>query len=209
MQLAHILRTYIGKISKKIEMKRLVNSQKPVSVVTDATSSESLSSLVLIPRIHSDHSMSSQCLPQDTAPSGAGLDGSSPQEESTVLEIIQVLSNLRRENPTTQTEVHSRLGTARNMIAFLNSSSFLTWPERYNDQVFVISELQHIAYHDTDHGGVQDIAQWCVRAFLQLLTQNHEEAPEVLAGTSSCLRAIFIYATFLFLHASMTQQILT
>lgn len=185
MQLAHVLGTYIGRISRKFEMRRLLNSHRPISVVAEANAPDPLSRLAVTPKSDPEYSsMSSQRPSPATAPSDASVDASHHDEERTVLEVLQVLRNLRMENPTTQMEVHSRLSTARNMISFLNTSSFMAWPERYNDQIFIVSELQRIAYHDTDHGGVQDIAQWCVRTYLQLLSQNHEESPEVLTGTS-------------------------
>ncbi|ETN43503.1 uncharacterized protein HMPREF1541_02662 [Cyphellophora europaea CBS 101466] len=113
----------------------------------------------------------------------SGNEASSAQEDRTIAEILSVLRNLRITIPTTQTELHSRLSTARNIIAFLNGSSWLARPDRYDDQIFIIAELQNISYHDTDFGGAQDIAQWCVRSYLELLAQNRaDEAPEVLTG---------------------------
>lgn len=97
-------------------------------------------------------------------------------------EVLQALRTAQQGTAFTQQELHSRLSTARAAITFLNSIPFLNAQYPYRHQIAIITELQNIAYHETDHGGVQDIAQWCLRAFLQLLSQGYDQSSEVLAG---------------------------
>lgn len=183
MQLALNFRNYMGKSGTSLSMRRLLKPQKPCSADSQTQYFKSASPVILDPESDTGHSaMSAQSSSQQTPDSGGGTDETSNSEEHTITDILQVLRTLHQENTTTRTELQSRLGTARNIIAYLNTSSFLAWPDRYDDQVFIVSELQNIAYLDTDQGGVQDIAQWCVRAYLQLLAHSREECPEVLAG---------------------------
>jgi hypothetical protein len=163
-------------------MKRVHDPAKPKRAGSKPKLEASIISIVTAddskycPMSFNDHSLS-----MFTSHSATG-EPLSATEQNVLREVIQVLQNLRHETTTTQTEVHSRLSTARNIIVFVDGCNFLNLLDYYEDQVFIVSELQNIAYHDTDHGGVQDIAQWCVRAWLQLLASRSEELPEVLSG---------------------------
>ncbi|RMZ86918.1 hypothetical protein DV736_g5856, partial [Chaetothyriales sp. CBS 134916] len=109
-------------------------------------------------------------------------NGIDPVEEQRVAEIIARLRSAHAEGSQAQGSISSRLSTARAMIAFLDSSNFIDWPDRYDDQVFVISELQNLAYHEADRGGDIEIGQWCIRQYLHLLAQSREDNVEVLTG---------------------------
>ncbi|RMZ79637.1 hypothetical protein DV737_g3287, partial [Chaetothyriales sp. CBS 132003] len=109
-------------------------------------------------------------------------NGVDPAEEQRVAEIIARLRSAHTEGSQPQGNISSRLSTARAIISFLDSSNFMNWPDRYDDQVFVISELQNLAYHEADGGGDVEIAQWCIRQYLHLLAQSREERVEVLTG---------------------------
>jgi hypothetical protein len=110
------------------------------------------------------------------------LDGIDTAEEQRVSDAIMTLRSLRAETPSTQADIDSRIEIARAIITFLNASSFMSWSDRYDDQIFVISELQNLAYHEVDGGGIQDIAQWCIRQYLQVVNQSSMESTEALAG---------------------------
>lgn len=109
------------------------------------------------------------------------LDGSDPAEEERINEILNTLQSLRSSAAATQTEINTRIETARNIVSHLNTSSFMTWPDRYNDQIFIVNELQSLAYHEADNGGVPDIAQWCLQQFLTYLNRRSESL-EALTG---------------------------
>ncbi|RMZ77013.1 hypothetical protein DV738_g4555, partial [Chaetothyriales sp. CBS 135597] len=108
-------------------------------------------------------------------------NGVDPAEEQRVAEIIERLRSSHAEG-SQPASISARLSTARAIIAVLDSSNFMEWPDRYDDQVFVISELQNLAYHEADGGGDAEIAQWCIRQYLHLLAQSQEERVEVLTG---------------------------
>jgi hypothetical protein len=77
--------------------------------------------------------------------------------------------------------VGGKISTARSTIALVDTTSLMDQPERIEDQSFIISELQRLAYHDQDTGGVQDIAEWCVAQWLRIL-QRSSECVEALQG---------------------------
>jgi hypothetical protein len=123
-----------------------------------------------------DADMASQLRPRPV------LDGIDPIEEQRVSEAINTLRTLRSRTAITQIEVDNRIEDARGIIASINTTSFMTWSDRYDDQIFVISELQNLAYHEVDGGGIQDIAQWCIRQYLHLINQSREDSVEALSG---------------------------
>ncbi|KAK2765319.1 hypothetical protein FQN54_008163 [Arachnomyces sp. PD_36] len=54
-------------------------------------------------------------------------------------------------------------------------------PEQFRQQLLLIEALQHLAYVDHDHGGVKDIAEWCVQRWLRF-QQSQPENWQVLQG---------------------------
>lgn len=110
------------------------------------------------------------------------VNGENTEAETILSLAIQDLEDLRDEQSHDLIGLHSRLSRARQIMTSLNAICFFTWPSRYQDQLFVAEELQNIAYHDADHGGAQDIAQFCVRAYLQMLAHGPDPQPEVLTG---------------------------
>lgn len=121
-------------------------------------------------------------IPQPSHPQ-TPLNGVDEAGEQQVSDAIDLLRTLRDSRPSTQTEIDARLDAARLIIATLNASSFMSQTERYDDQISVITELQSIAYHEVDGGGVQDIAQWCIRMYLQVVSQSRNDCAAALAGT--------------------------
>lgn len=70
---------------------------------------------------------------------------------------------------------------ARGVIEQIERTSFFGRLGRAQDQITLVDTLQRIAYHETDSIGVQDIAQWCVRRWLQML-QTDPDNLETLRG---------------------------
>ena len=66
------------------------------------------------------------------------------------------------------------LTAARSIIISVDSTSLMQRTTRADDQEWIISTLQRLAYYDPDSGGVQDIAQWCVSQWLRLLQYDAE-----------------------------------
>lgn len=118
------------------------------------------------------------------------LDGSDPAEEQRITDILNSVRNLQSSSPTTQTEISARVETARNIISHLSRSPFMSWPDRHDDQIFILNELQNVAYHEADNGGVQDIAQWCLQQFLTMLNRQSESL-EALTGRRPTARLAY------------------
>jgi hypothetical protein len=109
------------------------------------------------------------------------------QRAANIEEIRRILQSFQQPT-TTQTELSNRLSTTRHIISWINNSNILDGPDHYEDQVWMINQIQCVAYHDSDRGAVEDIAQWSIRAYLQVLVHAGQDAPEVLMGMFFALR---------------------
>ncbi|KPI40810.1 uncharacterized protein AB675_10627 [Cyphellophora attinorum] len=103
-------------------------------------------------------------------------------DNEVITEILQRLQDLDSTPTSAQADLQARLSIARSLIRRIDSLSLLSSPERFESQLQIVSGLQNLAYYDTAQGGVEDIASWCLRAYLQLMAQGHEDSAEVLAG---------------------------
>ena len=68
----------------------------------------------------------------------------------------------------------AHLNAARAIITSVDSTPLMQRADRSADQTFIIAGLQHLAYHDADSGGVQDIADWCVTQWLSMVQRDPE-----------------------------------
>ena len=68
----------------------------------------------------------------------------------------------------------SHVNAARGIIATVDSTSLMQRGDHSADQTLIIAGLQHLAYHDADSGGVQDIADWCVTRWLSMVQRDPE-----------------------------------
>lgn len=104
-------------------------------------------------------------------------------EEATVITAVHEIRLIQRVLDAVNGDVGvtERLSAARSVITILNTTTLMDQPDRIADQSFIISELQRLAYHDQDAGGVQDIAEWCVAQWLRIL-QSSTECIEALQG---------------------------
>lgn len=73
------------------------------------------------------------------------------------------------------------VSVARSIIRQLTRAHFLQSPLLFGEQAWFISKLQQIAYHDADSGAVQDIAEWCVGQWLQILQSDSENLDALLS----------------------------
>ena len=76
------------------------------------------------------------------------------------------------------------ISAARAVVSLVDGTSLMQRADRTDDQTFIITRLQRLAYHDADSGGVQDIADWCLTQWLGLL-QRDDENVEALTGLRS------------------------
>ena len=74
---------------------------------------------------------------------------------------------------------------ARAVITLVDSTSLMQRADRTEDQTFVVSTLQRLAYYDADSGGIQDIANWCVTQWLGLLQRDHENVEALIGAPGS------------------------
>lgn len=121
------------------------------------------------------------CCNASRCPSHAGSQTDSDRDVSQHLDAIRDISKL---DPTTTDFVNERLRVARSTIATVEGSLFMIRSIERNEQLFILRELQNIAYDNVDSGGVQDIAQWCMRQWLQMLHSNRNDI-DALTGKKS------------------------
>ena len=83
-------------------------------------------------------------------------------------------------------EWEAYLESARSAVTALDHLRFFRDPQRFAEQVWILSGLQEFAFHDADSGSIQDLVEWCQTAWLRVL-RNFPENVETLTGTSDTL----------------------
>jgi hypothetical protein len=73
------------------------------------------------------------------------------------------------------------LPVARSAIKSLEEVEYFSLPGRLAEQRWMVQVLQNYAYHDSDDGSIQDIADWCQASWLRIL-RDHPEDVESLTG---------------------------
>ncbi|KAH8800362.1 hypothetical protein F5884DRAFT_825037 [Xylogone sp. PMI_703] len=81
--------------------------------------------------------------------------------------------------PSQEWKVHLRLAHAT--ISALDRLRFFRHPGCFDEQIWIVQGFQDYAFHEADSGAIQDIAQWCQRAWLSVLS-NHPRNIECLTG---------------------------
>lgn len=81
-------------------------------------------------------------------------------------------------------ERENYLPVARSTITSLDEVEYFSLPDRLTDQRWIVQVLQDYAYHDSDDGSIQDIADWCQASWLRIL-RDHPDDVETLTGSSS------------------------
>ncbi len=72
----------------------------------------------------------------------------------------------------------SYLGSARDVLASIDVTQFMRSTSRTEEQVWLVNNLQKLAYAEPDNGSVHDIAAWCLRQWLTIL----ESRPQNVAA---------------------------
>jgi hypothetical protein len=75
----------------------------------------------------------------------------------------------------------SYLSAARSTITSIDEVDFFSLTDRLAEQRWIVQVLQDYAYHDSDYGSIQDIADWCQASWLRIL-QDHPDDVNTLAG---------------------------
>jgi hypothetical protein len=73
------------------------------------------------------------------------------------------------------------LPAARSTIASINQFDFFGLSDRLAEQRWIVQILQDYAFHDSDDGSIQDIADWCQASWLRIL-QDHPDDVDTLTG---------------------------
>lgn len=92
--------------------------------------------------------------------------------------LVDQLNTVVHDNPS---DWETHLDSARSVIATLENIRFFRGSSRFVEQVWLLNGLQDFSFHDPDSGFIQDIADWCRSAWLQIL-RNYPDNTEVLAG---------------------------
>lgn len=107
-----------------------------------------------------------------------GMDGSSDRGFDASRGLIERIYAVLDSNGES---MESYIVPARSVIGSLEQTPFMSDPSRTEDQVWLITALQRLAYHEPDSGGVRDIAEWCVTQWLKIV-QHHPENLNALQG---------------------------
>jgi hypothetical protein len=97
----------------------------------------------------------------------------------TVKLLLSRLNNMLNDYPG---DWEDYLQSARSGMATLDRIHFFRKTDRLIEQIWIIQVLQDYAYHDSDNGCIQDVADWCQKAWLRIL-RDHPDQPEILKGT--------------------------
>jgi hypothetical protein len=98
-----------------------------------------------------------------------------------VKEVLTSIENMLTEH---RHEWKNYLPAARSTITSLDEVEYFSLPDRLTDQRRIVQVLQGYAYHDSDDGSIQDIADWCQASWLRIL-RDHPDDVETLTGSSS------------------------
>jgi hypothetical protein len=122
-------------------------------------------------------------------PSASMSNSSDSQRLATIL---RELGRLTIDTGQGTNHFDEQIAVARSIIRFLDQTSLLERAASLNDQVYIASRLQRLAYYEPDSGGIRDIAQWCLSQWLRML-QRYSESVEVLQGLFQCFFQSWTY----------------
>jgi hypothetical protein len=105
------------------------------------------------------------------------------ETESLLATVKTSLSQVSQRLVDDGDHIEAYLPAVRSAIAFLNRIHYFRIPDRLVDQIWMIRVLQDIAYSNSDTGGIQDIADWCLTSWLGILHDRPENV-DVLRGSS-------------------------
>ncbi|KAE9369796.1 hypothetical protein N431DRAFT_443421 [Stipitochalara longipes BDJ] len=102
-----------------------------------------------------------------------------PKSEDLIKQIKEIVTQLYEVVSTSPLEWESYVPSARSAITALEHIHFFRDPARLSEQIWIIQGLQAYAYLDSDNRRMQDVAEHCESAWLQVL-RNDPENVEIL-----------------------------
>jgi hypothetical protein len=103
--------------------------------------------------------------------------------DSVIESVKGALTSIGRMLTERRDDWESYLPAARSTISSLNEIDYFSLPGRLAEQRWIVQVLQDYAYHDSDDGSIQDIANWCQASWLRIL-RDHPDDVECLTGSS-------------------------
>ncbi|KAF8424592.1 hypothetical protein EV426DRAFT_665271 [Tirmania nivea] len=62
------------------------------------------------------------------------------------------------------------ISAVRTCISYVNASQIMFNDSRLEERLWILNEVQQFAYHDSDAGGVKDLATWCEIEYNRILS---------------------------------------
>jgi len=109
------------------------------------------------------------------------MEDAAHSSTESVRDVLTGIENMLTEH---RDEWENYLPAARSTISSLDEVDYFSLPERFAEQRWIVQVLQDYAYHDSDHGGIQDIVVWCQASWLRIL-RDHPDDVDILTGSSS------------------------
>ncbi|KAF2099342.1 hypothetical protein NA57DRAFT_74843 [Rhizodiscina lignyota] len=64
---------------------------------------------------------------------------------------------------------------ARQLMSVSDQTNLMDDRNALERQISVVETLQNLAFHDADAGGISDMADWCLRSWLRILSHHPQE----------------------------------
>jgi hypothetical protein len=107
--------------------------------------------------------------------------GTEQDTEAIVASAKRVLTQIDTMLAEDADDWEAYLPGARSAVSSLDRINFIRVPNRLPEQKWIVQVLQDYAYHDSDEGAIQDIAEWCQAAWLRIL-RDHPGDVTALTG---------------------------
>lgn len=104
--------------------------------------------------------------------------------DSVIESIRGVLTRIEIMLTEQRDEWENYLPAARSTTTCLDEFEYFGLPDRLAEQRWFVEVLQDYAFHDSDDGSIQDIADWCQASWLRILC-DHPDDVESLTGSPS------------------------
>jgi hypothetical protein len=101
--------------------------------------------------------------------------------DSIIDSVRNVLTDIENMLNDNRDQWENYLPAARSTIASINLVDFFGLTDRLAEQRWIVQILQDYAFHNSDDGSIQDIADWCQASWLRIL-QDHPDDVDTLTG---------------------------
>jgi hypothetical protein len=110
--------------------------------------------------------------------------------EAVVASVKGVLTQIDSMLAENADDWEAHLPGAQSAISSLDRINFIRAPNRLEEQKWVVQVLQDYAYHDSDEGAIQDIAEWCQAAWLRVLRDHPGDATALEGKVPKLLKVV-------------------